>query len=245
MKDFEDFSPELWKKFYPNEESFFIYDEGDVMNSKIIYKNDLGEIETYIGGINQNKQRNGFGKAFSKKRKRIGTWRKNEFTGWGREIRNEKEVYEGRFIYGQLTGKGFYKKDNIFYIGDYNRFIKHGKGDLYTKKYHYKGYFKHNKFFGKGRIEIYEKGIYEGSLKENEFTGEGVYKMKNGGIYQGQIKKGEMDGYGQLITKEGLIYEGTFKNGLEGGSGIIIYPDGSTVKGKFNKGMLLPENSIV
>ena len=153
----------MWKKFYPNDEKFFNYNKGNVIKSQTKFQNDLNETETYIGELNQNGEKNGFGKLFSNNLKRIGTWRNNQFTGWGREIREDGEIYEGKFVYGELTGKGTYKnpKKHIFYIGDFYKFIKHGKGDLYTKKFHYKGTFYNNKINGKGRIDIYNQGVYE------------------------------------------------------------------------------------
>ena len=220
LKEFEDFDPELWRKFYPKkEEKFFNYDKGDVINSQYTYKNnDLNELELYVGEMNQEGQRNGFGKSFSKNRKRIGTWRKNEFTGWGREVRRGGEVYEGKFAYGQLTGKGTYKHNKDLYIGDFFGFIKQGKGELFTKYYHYKGQFKNDKIWGKGRIEINNNGIL------------------NGNIYRGEIIKG--------INEHGLIYEGKFIDGFNGGNGIIYYPDGTKANGKFINGNLVPLGQI-
>ena len=65
-------------------------------------QNDMDETETYIGELNQNGEKNGFGKLISNNKKRIGTWRKNQFTGWGREVRGEGELYEGRFLNGEF-----------------------------------------------------------------------------------------------------------------------------------------------
>ena len=60
--------------------------------------NDSNEEETYIGEINQKGEKNGMGKLISPSKKRIGTWRENKFTGWGREIREGGEMYEGKYL---------------------------------------------------------------------------------------------------------------------------------------------------
>ena len=214
FKELEDFSPDLWKKFYPNENYFFDYDKGDVIISQLKSENDLGETETYIGEVNQKGEKNGFGKLFSTKTKRIGTWRNNQFTGWGREVRDNGDIYEGRFENGELIGKGIFKNNNMSYVGDFYKFIKHGKGDLYTNNYHYRGHFFNNKIHGKGRIDIYNVGVYEGTFRNDEITGKGILMLKNGEIYEGEMKNGKMIGNGKLISKDGITYEGLFNNEL-------------------------------
>ena len=77
-------------------------------------------------------------------------WKNNRFNGWGREIRENGEIYEGKFINDSLTGKGKYKKGNILYIGDFVDYDQHGKGELFTDEYHYAGDFK----FMKGNLKI-------------------------------------------------------------------------------------------
>ena len=135
------------------EDNFFIYNKGSFINTQMTSINNENETETYIGEVNQYGEKNGSGKLISPSKKRIGTWRKNSFTGWGREVRKGGEIYEGKFIDGELTGKGIYKDGDELYIGDFSKFIKHGKGDLFIKKYHYRGYFNNGKMDKNGRIE--------------------------------------------------------------------------------------------
>ena len=207
FKEFEDFNPDLWKKFYPDEEEFFEYDKGDVIESQVKSENEFGETETYIGELNQYGEKNGFGRFFSSKIKRIGTWRNNRFTGWGREVRDNGDIYEGKFINGELIGKGIYKSHTSTYIGDFYNFNKHGKGELFTSKYHYIGDFYYNKIEGYGRMDIYNIGVYEGTFTNDEITGKGILMLKNGEKYEGEIIKGKMVGRGKAISKEGIEYE--------------------------------------
>ena len=232
FKGFEDFSPDLWRKFYPDDEDFFEYNKGDVINSQITSENDSGELETYNGEVNQHGEKNGFGKLFSNNRNRIGTWRRNKFTGWGREVRGNGDIYEGRFENGELTGKGIFKNNKMFYVGDFYKFIKHGKGDLFTDKYHYRGYFSNDKKNLKGKMEIFEHGIYEGTFIDDEITGKGTFMWKHGAIYEGEIRNGKLYGRGKMKSENGTVYEGNFVD-FNKGYGIITYPDGSKKKGEF------------
>jgi hypothetical protein len=236
INEFENFDPDLWRMFYPNEESFFNFDKGDVMNTETTSQNKFGETETYIGEVNEKGEKHGFGKLYSNKYKRIGTWRNNKFMGWGREIRPSGELYEGKFIKDELIGKGIYKNDKILYIGDFYKYIKHGKGDLFSKKLHYKGYFYNNKFYGNGRLDLYQQGIYEGKFRDNQMNGKGIFMWKDGNIYQGEMKDGMICGEGKLIKKNGFIYEGMFVDGPNHGYGTITYPDGKKYEGRFSKG---------
>ena len=110
-------------------------------------------------------------------------WRKDNFTGWGREIYNNGEIFEGKFINGKLNGKGIYKNKNNnknIYVGDFINSMKNGKGELYTNDFHYRGDFLKNRICGKGKIEIYNEGEYEGTFKDDQFEGKGMLKFKNG-----------------------------------------------------------------
>ena len=214
-------------KFYPDDENFFEYNKGNVLISQITSEN-----EKYYGEANQNGEKNGFGKLFSNNKNRIGTWRKNRFTGWGRDIRENGDIYEGRFENGELTGKGIFKNNKMFYVGDFYNFIKHGKGDLITDKYHYKGFFINDKKDRKGKIEIFNHGIYEGTFKDDKINGKGIFMWKHGAIYEGEIMNGKLYGRGKMKAENGTVYEGNFVD-CNKGYGIITYPNCCKKKGEF------------
>ena len=127
INELENFDPNLWRKFYPNDESFFNFDKGEVINSETTSKNKFGETETYIGEVNQKGEKHGFGKLYSDRYKRIGTWRNNKFMGWGREIRPSGEFYEGKFIKDELIGKGIYKNEKIYILEIFINILNMGK----------------------------------------------------------------------------------------------------------------------
>jgi hypothetical protein len=159
LNDIKNFSPDFWKNFYTNDdESFFEPpDNNNIIQDQMI-QNKMKN-ETYFGEINDQREKHGFGKLVTPEMERIGNWRNDEFTGWGREIRKNGEIYEGKFVNGKLNGKGIYKNGSIFYVGNFINYVKDGKGELFTNNNHYVGNFKKNKMHGNGRIEIDKKGV--------------------------------------------------------------------------------------
>ena len=225
-EEFKDFDFNEWKRFYSQDDRFFKFPKEGINHNQEIKNPENDEI--YKGDLNNNGEKHGYGCYISPNLKRIGMWRRNNFTGWGREIRNNGDIYEGKFNNGKLNGKGFYKNKikNISYIGDFINSEKHGKGELFTKENHYNGDFVNNKFEGKGKIEIYAEGEYEGDFKNGSFDGNGMLKWKNGGCYKGQLSKGKQHGYGEETDKDHNIYKGYFRNGNKDGEAKFITKDG-------------------
>ena len=211
-KNLEKFSPEGWSLFYPENDPFFI----SLNNLKDCIPNQKienpEENEVYIGEINSAGQKHGYGKLITPICEKEGTWKNNRFNGWGREVRKNGEIYEGKFVNDSLNGKGKYKKGNTLYIGDFMNYDKHGKGELFNDEYHYTGDFKRNEFHGYGRIELYDIGVYEGQFKDNLITGYGIFKYVNGDFYEGEMNQGKKEGFGKFITYDGKTYEGEFYN---------------------------------
>ena len=235
-EEFKDFDWDEWKRFYPADDRFFKFPkEGIVHNQEL---NDPEKEELYKGDLNSNGEKYGYGKFISPTLKRIGMWKKNNFTGWGREIRQNGDIYEGKFINGKLNGKGIYKNKikNLTYIGDFINSERHGKGELFTKEYHYNGDFIKNKFEGKGKIELYNEGEYEGDFKNGLFDGKGMLRWKDGSFYKGELSKGKQDGYGEETDKDGNIYKGYYSKGNKNGEGKFITNDGNVYKCFFKDG---------
>ena len=236
-----DFNPEMWRRFYPKNERFFLFDKGHVIPNQLINENDPNypeEINTYKGEVNENGLKHGEGKYSAPDFERIGSWRYGKFTGWGRETRNNGEIFEGKFIDGEISGKGVYKNPNgDLYIGDFSHSVKNGKGELFTRKFHYKGNFDNNRINGKGKIEFIDGGhTFEGQFKNNQINGKGIFKWKNGDVYEGEMRDGKMDGLGIFKSANGFVYEGYFKNGVEEGFGKLRYPNGKVFEGEFVNG---------
>ena len=230
-----------WKRYYPSEDQFFLYPKGEVYNNQIRIKNknDIKNIEIYEGEINYKNMKHGNGILTTSKYIMKGTWRNDQFTGWGIKCLRNGDIYEGRFINGELNGKGIFKNGKNIYEGEFINGERHGYGDFTTETYHYKGEFKNNKMDGKGEIDFYEDSQrYEGTFSENNITGKGIYKWKNGDIYEGYMKNGKRNGKGIYTQHNGKIYEGEYINDIQEGKGKLIYPEGKTFEGNFVNGKL-------
>ena len=238
-KNLEEYSPNNWQLYYPSDDEFFLFSKGDVYQNQIRIKNedDINNIEIYEGEINDKNMKHGYGILTNSHYVLKGTWRDDEFTGWGIKCKRNGDNLEGKFIKGELNGKGIFKNGNDIYIGDFINNERYGIGDLTTDKFHYKGEFKNNKLEGKGEIEFFEDGIcYKGTFSDNKINGKGIYKWKNGDIYEGEMKNGKMNGFGKYTYSDGKIYEGEYVNDIKKGKGKLSYPDLKSYEGNFVNG---------
>ena len=221
----DDFSLEGWKKFYPQNNSFFNFDKGFVIpyGVKIEYPNDPIRVSIYEGDVNINNEKHGFGRLTTTKGVFLGEWRNDQFTGWGRETRRNGKVFEGKYINWYIEGKGILRNNKgNSYIGDFSNSKRHGIGVLDTHKIHYEGEFKNDKLNGKGKIIFKNEGhYYEGDFENNEINGYGTFKWKNGDCYTGQMLNGKMNGLGRYRYNTGQVFEGTYANGIRQGGGKI------------------------
>ena len=204
-----------YQKFYKKNDPFFIYNYGKVFNNQIRIEKISQDYSIYQGEMNIENHKHGFGKLITKKYTLIGTWRKNKFTGWGRETDNNENYLEAKFINGLANGKGILvHRQKSRYIGDFVNSLRCGKGELITKKIYYKGDFLNDAMHGFGKIIFLKEGHkYEGQFKNNRIEGWGILCWKNGDRYEGQVKNGKMHGKGKYYYKDGKIYEGIFING--------------------------------
>ena len=219
---FVTFSPESYQLFYPKNEPYFIIPKNEIyaeQDMTIPINNNPNLKETFIGSINKLGYRHGFGKLTTPNSKKIGTWRNGKFSGWGREIGKNGQVFEGKFSDGKLNGKGIYKSEGqVLYVGDFQNHLRQGKGEKITKNYHYIGHFNKNKIDGYGKIQFFKskEGIaeYEGDFKNNNIEGKGRMKWINGNMYEGEVKDGKMNGYGKFYPNNGVPIEGFFIDGV-------------------------------
>ena len=247
VKPYDDFKLSDWKKFYPRNDRFFNWKKGNniIENQTKVYNiNDLNNVEIYKGDLNYDNQRHGIGKLTTPHYVRIGTWRNDKFTGWGRESRRNGQVLEGRFVNGLLNGKGILiNAKGGKYVGDFVDSKKEGKGEMISNKIHYIGEFNNNKMDGKGKIKFLLEGhTYEGEFHANEINGVGIFKWMNGDTYEGEMIDGQMNGFGTYKYKNGIIYVGHYINGVKDGQGKLIYPNGNIYEGNFKNGRPVEKN---
>ena len=169
-----DFSPDGYKRFYPENDPFFKRPKGK--KTYRVYNDDDESNNAIYEGEMVNGKKHGIGKYTTKEFVREGTWNNDKFTGWGRESRPNGEILEGRFVDGKVEGKGILRDSKgSSYIGDFVDSKKEGFGELDTEKAFYRGGFKNNKFHGRGRMKIKENDSeFEGVFRNGEIEKENV-----------------------------------------------------------------------
>ena len=183
---------------------------------RIFNPKDPRNFQIYEGDINNLGQKHGKGKCTTIYYVRIGNWRDDKFTGWGRECRRNGDVFEGVFINGVLNGKGIFYNNNTNekYIGDFVNYQRHGNGQLTTNKIIYQGQFLNNLFEGKGKLIYLKEGEeYNGQFHLGEMNGYGMFKWRTGDTYVGNVVKGKMHGTGTFYHRDGRVDTGKFIRG--------------------------------
>ena len=217
LTDLSNFYPSNYNLFYLTSPDFFHVPEREIVSNKqLIYSTSKA---VYIGGVNIYNQKHGKGQLDDPTKTKIGLWRNDQFTGWGRVIRKNGQVFEGKFENSNLNGKGVYSYRDVLFIGDFQNGRRQGQGILLTKYLQYKGE------FNRGKIDVYGKILfindkegkieYEGHFKENNIEGIGVMRWNNGNMYEGEMKNGKMNGRGKFIPFNGIPNEGIFKDNVK------------------------------
>ena len=193
----------------------------------------------YKGMVNEERQRDGFGKFFlSNGSIYKGFFHKNKMEGRGRILNINGFIYEGEFKNGKSNGFGRYiALDGCTYKGNWLNDKQSGNGYLiYPDGSFYVGNFKEGKKSGNGKFVFSDKNIYEGSFKDNEISGEGVFYWKDGRVYVGNWKNNKMNGYGIFIWADKKKYYGNYSNNLKEGFGCFYWNDGHKYEGFWKGG---------
>ena len=202
--------------------------------------NSLINDSIYIGYVNINGERHGYGKLIQKNGMKLeGFWKEGLLEGWGRITDEEGGIKEGYFINGKINGKGFKKNlEGEIYEGDFFKGMKEGFGKEENKKIIYEGEYHKNLKWGKG--VCYFKLLddkYEGEFENNTINGKGIYFWKREGNYfEGNFVNGKMNGLGLFVWKDGNKYFGNYKNNIKEGKGKFIWNNGKTFEGYFLNG---------
>jgi len=160
------------------------------------------------------------------------------FTGRGKFLDDDGNVYEGDYVNGKPHGKG--KKtftDGKVYEGDYDEGSESGKGKMtLLNGAVYEGDFMLGAPHGFGRSKEENGSVYHGGWSNGKKSGRCKYTFANGNVYEGNWEGEDANGKGKMTLKNGNVYEGDFVNGKPHGKGKATYPDGRVEKGKWKNG---------
>lgn len=128
----------------------------------------------YYGELDQDQQRNGYGRAFCYKLFKNmpigvffyfsgkvfdGSWKNDEKNGLGLELHKNEDYYQGNFEQGKPNGQGTFEWANgETYTGEWLDGFKHGNGSWNNKNGDlYEGEWRNGKVHGKGR-QLWQNG---------------------------------------------------------------------------------------
>ena len=99
----------------------------------------------------------------------------------------KRKYYCGDFFEGKFHGNGilYYNQDGRYYIGEFRKNLRHGKGKYYeNNRLMYDGEFKEDEYDGKGKLNYVTGGSFEGEFTKGKRIGEGneidIYGKKVG-----------------------------------------------------------------
>ncbi|CAD7964388.1 unnamed protein product [Amoebophrya sp. A120] len=141
-------------------------------------------VGTYIGQMNKNGQRCGYGvcQYTSGNISYSGYWWDDKYDSEG-TFKDEQSQYDGQWVNGKKSGFGqeIWFDDRTRYIGQFENGLKHGQG-----KY------------------IWRSGnIYEGEFEDDIVNGYGTLWWPDDREYEGEWKNGVQHGKGIFVDKEG------------------------------------------
>jgi hypothetical protein len=132
--------------------------------------------------------------------------------------------YDGQFRYNALEGHATYAfPDGSSYVGAVSASLRHGHGTFTTPDGgSYTGEWVKGKRQGQGTMKYDAHGlqVYTGSFEQDVRCGKGSMKYASGNVYEGCWSNDVRDGEGVMTWAGGAqVYEGSWKEGQPSGAG--------------------------
>ena len=161
------------------------------------------------------------------------------YSGTGKVVWANGDIFEGTLSKGQPEGQGVFKwASGQRYEGGWMGGQSHGHGSMaYANGNQYTGEWIASKEQGQGRLVFPSGDVYVGAFEAGVFAGQGIYTWKNGQRYEGAWLRDQPNGTGTLKFSTGNFYEGTVVDGVPSGLGKMTYASGDVYEGQFEKGL--------
>lgn len=139
-----------------------------------------------------------------------GTLIDGKFSGNGKLVFENGDVYEGEFSAGRFEGHGIFTSvDDWRYEGAFNQGAITGDGTLFIKNEDTLMRDPSNSV-----VFLSSQGWkYIGGLSERGQDGSGKFRFRNGTVYEGDFFLGLAEGQGVYSNPDSLVYKGSFKGG--------------------------------
>lgn len=162
----------------------------------------------------------------------------SNFTGKGKKVYSNGDVYEGEYVKGKRQGHGVYTfTDGESYEGDWYDDHQHGRGIYcFANGNKYEGFWYKDFQEGSGIMYYHNGDVYNGEWKQDMKEGKGILYYANGNKYDGEFYNGTMSGRGTFTWASGDKYIGNFKDGYRNGYGTYYWKDGDKYTGYWLNG---------
>lgn len=198
--------------------------------------------EVFIGELNTDFMRDGYGILYCESHLYEGYWRAERLNGKGMLIKDNLEVYKGRFRKGELSKGTLQTPSGYSYKGEFKNFLQTGHGEERKSDGSvYVGAFAEGVRHGLGKVVFQDKSWFDGRFDGGNRV-EGVFMFSNGSKYTGTWKQNKMHGTGKLMLIDGTVYMGQFMNGKKHGEGKLLKENGVVVIGNWSEDKLLSES---
>jgi hypothetical protein len=146
-----------------------------------------------------------------------GDWNQGSWSGYGRHIKPNGDIYEGHFFENSKHGMGTYgyRDGKRVFEGRYvmgqrvDGQMTYGDGSVY------KGQWYDGKRHGRGTYRFKDSSIYKGEFLQDVIHGVGQLVWPDGAKYVGEWNQGHRHGMGKEFTSDGrLRYEGKWKDSV-------------------------------
>ena len=151
-------------------------------------------INKYLGEVNQENQRNGYGK--------VAYYGGDSYEGYWR---SDKRHGQGLYMY-KFGGR---------YLGNFENDLPSGEGcKVYMSGNVYDGEFRIGKKHGNGQMRFKNGDLFEGRWENDDMHGQGRYTWSSGDFFVGEFVRDKREGNGVLHLATGEIIEGVWKDGV-------------------------------
>tara|TARA_Y100000385_G_scaffold267140_1_gene302995 strand:+ start:710 stop:2320 length:1611 start_codon:yes stop_codon:yes gene_type:complete len=165
----------------------------------------------------------------------------DDFTGNGKYIFKNGDIYNGTFIEGEINGYGSYKKmSGVVLTGKFTSGIINGYGSAeYSNGDIYNGMFDKNIKSGEGEMLYTNGSKFTGIWFNDKKNGKGKLLWDNGNYFIGNFINDEIDEGFYCNSDTTLKFTGTLNQNITG-KGKIFYQNGYIFDGKIEQG--IPKN---
>jgi hypothetical protein len=167
---------------------------------KLILVDPNGEVGKYTGTICVNTGKpHGSGKLeYENSACYTGDWSQGSWSGYGRHIKPNGDVYEGNFFDNAKHGHGVYRYRDGKRVFE-GRYVTGQRVE--------------------GKMTYGDGSVYKGQWYEGKRHGRGIYKFKDSSVYKGEFQQDVIHGVGQLIWPDNAKYVGEWNQGQRHGMG--------------------------